>query len=124
MIKVTRMRSWNINADNLDEAVNFYQKALGANIDREHTVAGVKVARLSLGDSTIGLFDSSEGPRPGVPHHTFEIQGAGPSEDLVRELESKGIPVDHTRQHGDGPGYSVYISDPCGNDIELSYDPA
>jgi len=26
--------------------------------------------------------------------------------------------------HGNGPGYSVYVYDPCGNRIELSTDPA
>ena len=124
MVEVTRMRSWNINADDLDQAVSFYRQVLGASIEREHTVAGTKVARLRLGDSTLGLFDASQGPRPGVPHHTFEIQDAGASEDLVQELEAKGITVDHTRVHGDGPGYSVYVNDPCGNHIELSYDPA
>ena len=123
MVNITRMRSWNLNVDDLDEAVSFYQQVLGASIEREHTVAGVKVARLNLGDSTIGLFDASQGPRPGVPHHTFEIQGAGPAEVLVRELEAQGISVDNTRAHGDGPGYSIYVSDPSGNRIELSYDP-
>ena len=111
-----------MNADNLKERVSFYQQALGAHIEREHTIAGVKVALPSLGDSTIGLFDAAQGPRSGVSHHTFEIQGAGFPEDSARDLEAKGIPVDNTRLHGDNPGYSLYISDPCGNLIELSYD--
>ena len=50
--------------------------------------------------------------------------GQGGPEMLVRELEAKGIKVDNTRQHGDGPGYSVYINDPSGIGTELSCDPA
>ena len=123
MVKVTRLRSWNTNADNLEEMITFYREALGATVDRVHTIGGAQVARLSLGTTGIGLFDASEGPRPGIPHHTFEIDGQGDAEALVRELEAKGIKVDNTRQHGDGPGYSVYINDPSGNRIELSYDP-
>ena len=124
MVKITRIRSWNLNADNLDETVSFYQKALGAKVERENTVAGARVTRLSLGDTGLGIFDASEGARPGVPHHTFELQDAGPADELVRDLESRGITVENTRQHGEGPGYSVYIDDPCGNRLELSYDPA
>jgi hypothetical protein len=32
--------------------------------------------------------------------------------------------VENVRMHGTGPGYSVYVYDPCGNRIELSTDPA
>jgi hypothetical protein len=32
--------------------------------------------------------------------------------------------VERIRMHGNGPGYSVYVDDPCGNRIELSIDPA
>ena len=124
MVKITRLRSWNINVNNMEESVRFYQQVLGGDTGREQTVAGAAVTRLSLGESGLGLFDGSEGPRPGVPHHTFELLDAGPSEELVRQLESKGITVENTRPHGDGPGYSVYISDPDGNRLELSYDPA
>ena len=123
MFKVLSLRSWNTNADNLSEMMNFYQEVLGGTVERTHTVGGVEVARLRLGDTTIGLFDASEGPRPGVPHHTFDIEGPEDPGILVKELESSGLRVDNVRQHGDGPGYSIYIDDPSGNRIELSSDP-
>jgi len=31
--------------------------------------------------------------------------------------------VENIRMHGNGPSYSVYVYDPCGNRIELSTDP-
>jgi hypothetical protein len=30
--------------------------------------------------------------------------------------------VGDTRSHGEGPGYSVYVTDPSGNRLELSKD--
>ena len=43
-------------------------------------------------------------------------------EQLKREIEAKGIAVDHIRIHGggEGGGYSLYVDDPSGNRIELS----
>jgi catechol 2,3-dioxygenase-like lactoylglutathione lyase family enzyme len=86
-------------------------------------VAGVNVVRLKLGSTGLGLFDAKGGPRPGVPHHTFDFEGPREPDAMVQELEAKGIKVENVRMHGNGPGYSVYVYDPCGNRIELSTDP-
>jgi predicted enzyme related to lactoylglutathione lyase len=121
-MKVLRMRSWNFHAENLDTMTRFYQNALGAEMRVQHTVGGVKVNRLRAGETGIGLFDASEKHAAGVPHHTFEIEGPSDPKELIRELEGKGIKVDDTRIHGEGPGYSVYVTDPGGNRLELSKD--
>jgi predicted enzyme related to lactoylglutathione lyase len=121
-MKVLRMRSWNVHAENLDAMTRFYQNALGAEVRTQHTVGGVKVNRLRAGETGLGLFDASEKHAPGVPHHTFEIEGPSDPKELVRELAGKGIKVDDTRVHGEGPGYSVYVTDPAGNRLELSKD--
>ena len=121
-MKILRIRSWNFNADDLKQMARFYQDALGAEITAEQTIAGVKVYRLRAGDTGIGLFDSSEKRAPGVPHHTFDIEGPGDPNTLIKELEGKGLKVDGMRVHGQGPGYSVYVIDPGGNRIELSKD--
>src|ERR1051325_2441080 len=97
-----------------------YQVALGADLRTQQTLAGVKVKRLRAGETGLGLFDASGKQFPGVPHHTFDIEGPSDSKELIQELEAKGIKVDETRIHGTGPGYSVYVSDPNGNRIELS----
>jgi predicted enzyme related to lactoylglutathione lyase len=121
-MKVLRMRSWNFHAENLDAMTHFYQLALGAELRTQQTLAGVKVNRLRAGETGLGLFDASEKRAPQVPHHTFEIDGPSDPKELIKELEAKGIQVDETRIHGEGPGYSVYITDPCGNRLELSKD--
>ena len=122
--KVTGLRSWNINAEDFAGTVRFYQNVLGAEEAMRHQVAGANVVRLKLGSTGLGLFDAEGGPRPGVPHHTFAFEGPREPDVMVQELEAQGIKVENVRMHGNGPGYSVYVYDPCGNRIELSTDPA
>jgi catechol 2,3-dioxygenase-like lactoylglutathione lyase family enzyme len=121
--KVTGLRSWNTNTADLESTVRFYRDVLGAQETVRHQVAGANVVRLQLGSTGLGLFDAQDGPRPGVPHHTFEFEGPWDPDAMVQELEAQGIKVENIRMHGTGPGYSVYVYDPCGNRIELSTDP-
>jgi len=122
--KVTGLRSWNINAEDFEAMVRFYREILGADETRRHQVAGADVERFKVGSTGVGLFNAKDGPRPGVPHHTFDCEGPRDPDAMVRELEAKGIKVENVRLHGSGPGYSVYVYDPGGNRIELSTDPA
>jgi predicted enzyme related to lactoylglutathione lyase len=122
--KMTGLRTWNTNASDLEAAAAFYWDVLGAEETSRHEARGGFVARFKVGRSGIGLFDAKDGPRPGVPHHTFEFEGPSDPQVMIRELEAKGAKVEDTRIHGDGPGYSLYVTDPCGNRLELSTDPA
>ncbi len=119
-MKAKTIRSWNLNADNLEESVKFYRDLLGADERNRHQVQGVDVVRLKLGDFSIGLFDASGGERPGVPHHTVGVDGPADPEELKSEIEGRGITVDHIRPHGEDKGYSLYVTDPSGNRLELS----
>jgi predicted enzyme related to lactoylglutathione lyase len=123
MFKITGMRSWNLNADDLGAMVAFYEEGLGATETGRQNIAGAEVVRLRLGEHGIGLFDGSQGPRPGVPHHTFTCEGPADPEALTKELGERGIKVDSLRRQGEGPGYSLYVLDPSGNRIELSVMP-
>ena len=124
MFKISGIRSWNLNAEDLEATASFYRDVLGATESNRHAVQGATVARLKLGQTGLGLFDASAGPRPGVPHHTLDFDGPRDSDEMVKEVESKGVKVEGVRKHGDGPGYSVYVTDPSGNRLELSTDPA
>jgi catechol 2,3-dioxygenase-like lactoylglutathione lyase family enzyme len=77
---------------------------------------------LRAGETGLGFFDATEKRAPGVPHHTFDVEGPGDPQELIKELEAKGIRTDGMRLHGNGPGYSVYVVDPSGNRLELSKD--
>ncbi len=120
MSKLTQFRSWNFHAEDLEKTVRFYQDVLGATLRKAHKVAGVDVVRLNLGGAVLGVFDASKDRHPRVPHHTFEIDGSGEPEDFVKEIEAKGAKVSEIRRHADGKGYSVYVTDPSGNRLELS----
>ena len=122
-MNVTRFSSLNINASDFDATVKFYEDVLGARVNVKHEVAGVAVARLGLCGVSIGLFDASDGDRPGVPHHTFSFEWGESMDATINLLANRGAKIEGTRQHGDGPGYSVYVNDPSGNRIELSTDP-
>jgi predicted enzyme related to lactoylglutathione lyase len=120
MFKITGLRSWNLNAEDLDAMVDFYRDKLGVAESGRQTIAGAQVVRLRAGEHGVGLFDAAEGPRPGIPHHTFNCEGPGDPEEMKKDLASKGISVESVRQEHDGRGYSVYVTDPCGNRLELS----
>ena len=123
MYRITGLRSWNLNAVNLDESVHFYT-TLGAIESGRQTLGGAAVVRLKAGDQGIGLFDASDAPRPGIPHHTFNCEGPADPEELSRELAATGIKVDAVRRDREGPNYSVYVNDPSGNRVELAVTPA
>jgi extradiol dioxygenase family protein len=125
MFKLTGLRSWNFNGDNLDEMVKFYCEGLGAQETRRQEVGGGAVARVRVGESGVGLFDQAAASVISVPHHTFNFEGPTEPTEMVKELEARGIEVVDIRRHGDreGTGYSVYVIDPCGNRLELSTDP-
>lgn len=122
MFRINGIRSWNLNAPSLDDMVQFYEK-LGAEVTNRQTIAGAAVARLRLGTTGVGLFDASAGDRPGVPHHTFNCDGPADPEELSRDLAGHGIEVESVRREGESGRYSVYITDPSGNRLELSVTP-
>ena len=122
-MKVVRFRSWNLNADKFQDTVNFYRNILGAEDRSFNQVNGVDVSRVMLGNMVVGVFDAEGGPRPGVPHHTFDIEGPADAQDAVKELEGMGIEVQGVRVHQEDDGYSIYVNDPAGNRLELSTSP-
>ncbi len=120
MFKITGMRSWNLNADDFDAMVGFYRDKLHIDEGARQTIGGASVVRFRAGEQGVGLFDSSEGPRPGLPHHTFSCEGPSDPEELKQELELDGVSVESIRMERDGKGYSIYVLDPSQNRLELS----
>jgi predicted enzyme related to lactoylglutathione lyase len=122
-MKVLRVRSWNLNADKFQDTIDFYRSILGAEDRTFNQVRGADVSRVRLGNMVVGIFDAESGARPGVPHHTFDIEGPEDSQDAVKELEDMGIEVQGVRVHQEDSGYSIYVNDPSGNRLELSTSP-
>src|SRR5262249_62240724 len=103
--KVSGLRSWNINAESFESAVGFYRDVLGAEETTRHQVAGANVVRLKLGRTGLGVFDAKDGPRPGVPPHTFGFEGPRGPNALVPELEAKGGKVENVPMPASGRGH-------------------
>jgi predicted enzyme related to lactoylglutathione lyase len=124
MFTIIGMRSWNLNADDLEEMIAFYRDKLGVEESGRQTIAGANVVRLRAGEQGIGLFDAAQGAQPGIPHHTFNCEGPSDPDEMKSDLAARGIAVEAVRQEHDGRGYSVYVVDPSGNRLELSVRPA
>ncbi len=77
-MKILRLRSWNFQAPNLDAMTRFYQTALGADLRAQQTLAGVKVNRLSAGETGLGLFDASEKQFPACTAQVRAIRFTSP----------------------------------------------
>lgn len=123
MLEVQGIRSVNWNAPDLRAAERFYTEVLGGKVNNRHQVRGVDVVRVRLGKTGIGLFDAGAGPSEGVPHHTLDMTWPADEASATAELARRGATVTDSRVHGDGPGFSLYVTDPLGNRLELSWDP-
>ncbi|HEY7067973.1 MAG TPA: VOC family protein [Chloroflexota bacterium] len=123
MVRAEGIQSVNWNAPDPAAAERFYTEVLGGKVTTRHQVRGVDVVRVRVGATGIGLFDASHGPASGVPHHTFRMTWEPNEAEAAAALESRGARVVNSRPHGDGPGYSLYVTDPVGNYLELSFDP-
>ena len=123
MVQTEGIHAVNWNAPDPRAAERFYTEVLGGKVALRNQVRGVDVTRVQLGTVTIGLFDASAGPASGVPHHTFFMTWPSDEASAVAALEAAGVPVQGTRVHGEGPGFSVFVNDPIGNRLELSWDP-
>ncbi len=126
MMEIKGIRTLAINARNLAQAEDFYTKLLGATVGRriDPTAEQLEQGRakeidVQLGNFQVHLFDASEKPRSGVPHHTLSVAWKEKTQ-AVRELEQSGAKIDSIRDHHDGKGYSLYLRDPDGNIWELS----
>jgi predicted enzyme related to lactoylglutathione lyase len=125
MLQVKAIRTFAVNAKDVAQAAEFYTRVFGAEVVRkvdpteEQLSRGrVKEIDVQLGNFQVHLFDASQGPRAGVPHHTIMIPWQ-PKDEAIKEIEHTGAKVENTRDHPDGKGYSLYVKDPDGNIWEL-----
>jgi catechol-2,3-dioxygenase len=125
MLEVKTLRTFALNAKDLARAEKFYTQTLGGEVVRriepneEQLQRGrVKEVDVQLGNVQVHLFDASQAPRNGVPHHTMMMPWRDKAE-AVKELERGGSKVENVRDHGDGKSYSLYVKDPDGNLWEL-----
>jgi catechol 2,3-dioxygenase len=108
-----------LHVSDLDRALAFYNDALGFNLTADARSAGLPMAFLAAGDyhHHVGLntFKPS-----GLYHVAFNYPNRAELVRAVERLRSRGYTIDHATDHGGT--VAVYLDDPDGNGIELSYD--
>jgi catechol 2,3-dioxygenase len=113
----------------LDRSLAFYRDALGFGVTADARAVGLDMVLLAAGDyhHHIGLntFESA-GATPPPPGHTglYHVAFLFPDRrelgHAVERLLDHGYPIDHASDHGGT--VAVYLDDPDGNGVELSYD--
>ena len=118
--------------DGLEDAVRWYAEVIGAT--EEHSLRQFGMVQLRAGASMIDLVDASakegEWARPEVAggrnmdHLCLEI-GPVSRPVMLEHLDRYGLAIEEEglRMGAKGEGYSWYIRDPWGNQIELKTEP-
>lgn len=110
-------------------AIRFYRDVLGFTLTIYGPAFGVQAAFLAAGDYhhhiALNTWTSAGGDPPprghtGLEHVAFLYPDRAALARAVRRLARHGYPVDSARDHGGS--VSVYLRDPDGNGVELSYD--
>jgi methylmalonyl-CoA/ethylmalonyl-CoA epimerase len=98
-VSTTGIHHLGVAVEDLDEAVDVYQRLFGAELEFRETVAeqGVETALLRIGDGRIELLSSLEPDTPvgrflerrgpGMHHVAFEVEDVGTE---LRRLEAEG----------------------------------
>lgn len=119
--------------DRMERATEFYTSVLGCSVDNDLPQYGMR--QLRAGAALIDLVDISapegEWARPkiaggrNVDHVALALRPADP-EEVRRHLASHDIEIveEGERVGALGETLSFYVSDPSGNQIELSFPPA
>ncbi len=118
-MELKRVDHVGIAVKNLDEAVNFYETAIGLKAVGFETVAEqkVKVAFLPCGDSELELLESTEpdGPiakfieknGPGIQHIAIRVDDI---DKALEELKEKGVRlIDQTPRYGAGGARIAFV---------------
>ena len=105
----------------LETMLSFYQQVLGCNLER---VNG-NLHHLRAGASLIDLIPGAQmGPAQNMDHFCLRIDA--PDWDAIRtHLAEHDVPtiLPQRRYGADGSGFSIYLQDPEGNQLELKGPP-
>ena len=92
MLHVEGMRAVNWNAPDPAATERFYTEIMGGKVVIRNQVRGHDVTRVQVGDVIIGIFDASDGPCSGVPHHTLRMAWPADQDATCKQLEAPECP--------------------------------
>jgi catechol 2,3-dioxygenase len=113
----------------LDRAIAFYRDGLGFHVTVDARELGIPMVLLAAGDyhHHVGLntLESAGGEPPppghsGLYHVAFLYPDRRELAKAVKRLLDHGYEIDHGTEHL--ATLAVYLNDPDGNGVELSYD--
>jgi catechol 2,3-dioxygenase len=108
-----------LHVSDIDRALAFYRDGLGFTLTGDGRPLGLPMAFVAAGDyhHHVGLntFKPS-----GLYHVAFNYPDCRELSKAVARLIEHGYTIDHATDHGGT--VAVYLEDPDGNGIELSYD--
>jgi catechol 2,3-dioxygenase len=113
----------------LDRAIAFYRDLLGLSVTADARAFGLPMALLAAGDYhhhiALNTFQSAGGTPPptghtGLHHVALLYPDRRALAGAVQQLLDRAYPLDLAEDHGGS--VSVYLHDPDGNGLELSYD--
>lgn len=110
----------------LDRSLGFYRDVLGFEVTMR---SGDQAVFLAAGDYhhhlALNTWHSHGGPPPapgttGLYHTAFLYPTRADLADALRRLREAGVPIDAAADHG--VAESLYLTDPDGNGVELTWD--
>jgi catechol 2,3-dioxygenase len=126
----TRIGHVHLRVADLERAIVFYRDVLGLGVVVHGPARGLDgAAFLAAGDYhhhvALNTWHSEGGaPAPaghaGLHHFALLLPDAHALADVVERLLERGYPIDSALDHGGT--VAVYLRDPDGNGVELSYD--
>jgi catechol 2,3-dioxygenase len=108
-----------LHVSDMDRALAFYNDALGFNLVADARTAGLPMAFLAAGDYHHHVALNTLKHR-GLYHVAFNYPDRRELQRAVARLQDRGYTIDHATDHGGT--VAVYLDDPDGNGLELSYD--
>ena len=125
MIRVQGFDHVAINVRDLDVALKFYTGVLGLRVTQREPSKPGKEYFLDCGSSLLGLI---QGDAAGTPH-LLQDQGLGGNhvafrvkaqefDHILEELKRRGVPVLSAKKRE--RSWSMYLTDPDGNKLELT----
>jgi catechol 2,3-dioxygenase len=108
-----------LHVSDMDRALAFYNEALGFNLAADGRRVGLPMTFLAAGDYHHHIALNTFKPA-GLYHVAFNYPDRRELATAVARLQHHGYAIDHATDHGGT--VAVYLDDPDGNGIELSYD--
>ncbi len=129
MLKLRRIDHIVIRTENLDKMLEFYQRVLGATLEKRQDDIGL--VQLRAGEALLdfvpvdGLLGRAGGRAPGkeaknLDHVCLQVDDFDP-QAVHTYLAERGVLVEAPAQRYGAGGYglTIYLKDPDGNTVEL-----